>query len=384
MEGLLSKGTTMFDPSAIENITAYERSLLGLPSGYVVKPKDTLFGIADEYGIDREKLAKSYRASGGNINVIKPGQVIEIPPHTRVDRSVPGLQNQHDLAAQERREVVDAIASKKVPSPADKVGGLLQKGVDFIKPALKAGYGLLKNLEPSRPGLGIGGKGSISLEQHKIQYPKLYKKSFERELDRMGNNLEKTAKAWHGGTDKQKNNYWDRVKNNNGGKAPTTKEKLFEAIKKTETGGLSDPYIYTKVLPKWSESENRWIVSSAFGPYQIVGGPQPGFVTAELEDRGLKYERKPNGWEWVTIDSGNLKKANENDPEYLDYLKDYQRDATEKITKTHQLLNKIPAEKRTDPAAVREALKQLELSSDTYKVLSQHPRPSLGLIGGGL
>ena len=135
----------MFDPSAIENITAYERSLLGLPSGYVVKPKDTLFGIAAKLGINPEKLAESYRASGGNINVIKPGQVIEIPPHTRVNRSVPGLQNQHDLAAQERREVVDAIASKKVPSPADKVGGLLQKGVDFIKPAL---YGLLQNLGP--------------------------------------------------------------------------------------------------------------------------------------------------------------------------------------------------------------------------------------------
>ena len=38
MEGLLSKGTTMFDPSAIENITAYERGLLGLSSGYEVQP----------------------------------------------------------------------------------------------------------------------------------------------------------------------------------------------------------------------------------------------------------------------------------------------------------------------------------------------------------
>ena len=57
MEGLLSKGTTMFDPSAIENITAYERSLLGLPSGYEVQPKDTLFGIAAKLGINPEKLA---------------------------------------------------------------------------------------------------------------------------------------------------------------------------------------------------------------------------------------------------------------------------------------------------------------------------------------
>ena len=318
------------------------------------------------------------------------------PPEPSPLLKQPGLQSEHREIAHRREQ--ERLATEGLLKPVEEsegLGGLIEVlGLRDIK-------NMFERLEPVKPGMGLGGAGFIPLEQHKIHYPKLFKEAWERELKTRGGNLEKTAKAWHGGTNKQKDEYWKDVLSKNKGVAPTTPEELHKLVREVETGGEANKMIYTKVLPKWvkkirngkvvldSTGKPEWewgSVSSAFGDEQMIGGPgENTHVTASLKNMGLRYKKQgPGKFKWVVIDRAKYKKAVKNDPEYLNYLKKYQSDATEKINKTRKLLNKIPVKKRTDTAVVREALKQLEPISDTYKALSQHPRPGLGLIGGGL
>lgn len=336
------------------------------------------------------------------------------PPERPLPIKQMDLQGEHRRIAQERQAAKGLLNSvsphaagtpAEFGSPKDSFGSPIEESeglgglIDVLR--LRDIKKIFERLEPVKPGMGLGGAGFIPLEQHEIHYPKLLKKSWERVLKQQRGNLEKTARAWHGGTNSQKNQYWKDVLSKNKGVAPTTQEELYKLVRKVETGGEANEMIYTKVLPKWGkkirngkpvlDSSGKPVmewksVSSAFGSHQIIGGPDENtHVTASLKNMGLRYKKQgPGNFKWVVIDKAKYKKAVKNNSEYLNYLKKYQSDATEKIIKTRELLNKIPVKKRTSEAEVREALKQLEPISDTYKALSQHPRPGLSLVGGGL